>query len=334
MIETVEQRSAAVERLTAAVAAYCSPDAELRFQLECVRHRYINLDDVFECVVAHPRFSSPAAESAFREEVRACAELLADDGELVAVEGCYQYLKEEPAALIRRMKTTMMEAGGKIPSSILIDAARTYGDTDDIDRTYQVKPLKDVNGIMYDDVGKVADLRGEITGLYLDYCGRNSLRMREFNPTVADLNAVAELSEQEPYDLTIGVVRGGVNVPNLLHAHGWPLAYLEHHTHWQRSPIWRTIAGKHVEIRKGMRLLLCEDDASSGGTLQKVTAKLKAAGASQVDLCFTGASFEHSKECAETAGGFERIFHSVQLPQTKVYTNMLRVREQLQTSLS
>lgn len=134
------------------------------------------------------------------------------------------------------------------------------------------------------------------------------------------------------YDIAIGILHGGAPIAHYLHPLDQSVGYLEWHEHWKRDAVWRA-AKRATEIRNGMRVLLCENDARSGNTLGKVMRKVDATSPSSVDVCFTGIEFEHSRNIAQSMKDFGHIFHITDLSQQKVFSDMLEYQERLKSVL-
>ncbi len=218
------------------------------------------------------------------------------------------------------------------PDPILADAVERYGKPTEIDQLYATYPLEN-DKENEKAKGKARKLIDEIETLYEDYSKRvklppdGSFLFGRLIPTAA-----LQIKEAH-YDLVAGIHSGGSLLPNRLHPIGQNVAYIEWHQRWEASPRLRNVHATQA-LRKGMRILLCENDAITGESLRRVSEKLERdLRPSSIDLCFTGMGYKNSGELAKAQKRFGSIFHITELDQASVFTDMIRYRDQLEQAL-
>lgn len=135
------------------------------------------------------------------------------------------------------------------------------------------------------------------------------------------------------YDTIVGVANAGVAVPTIAHALGHPsTGIVNYHRNWQQKrPYW----DKKPLPTNGGKVLLCENDASTGAILRKVVPfVIRALETESVDVLFTGMDFDHSRKAAQGISGVDTIMHIAEIPCAQPYTNMLIVRDALKRQLA
>ncbi|MBI2635782.1 hypothetical protein HYW84_00440 [Candidatus Peregrinibacteria bacterium] len=215
-----------------------------------------------------------------------------------------------------------------ISKDVNLDLAMTVeerGTAQEIDKVLALK-LPMSGG--FDDIhGQVKDVLENIWRLLKTYTRHLQLPSRHGNVYQLLFPTAALQLHEQNYDIAIGVLHGGANIVNYMHPLGQNSGYLEWHRHWQRNPTW--ITKNRTEIRKGMRVLLCENDACSGDTLINVMRKLDSISPSSVDVCFTGIRHKASKDVAGKMNAFGRIMHLTDLSSERIFSDMLKYKQLL-----
>lgn len=155
-------------------------------------------------------------------------------------------------------------------------------------------------------------------------------------------NAAMELESK--YDAVVGIPGSGTTLANYMHPLR-PTGYLEWHKaynldereeeemleRWKNGPEWQDSTPPLV-LKPGMRVLLTENDALSGITLETIRKKLSEYEPSAVDVCFTWMRAERSKAIGR-ALGFHNVFHITDVPQQRVFTTMMAYEKRLKQTL-
>ncbi len=143
-----------------------------------------------------------------------------------------------------------------------------------------------VYGIDRLEYSKLNPLVDEITLLLKDYCSKYGLDEYFIFSRVAIVNAAMEIAKMD-YDLIVPVLRSGVPLALMLEVLGKQVRYIEWHKDWKTGPRWQNM-GKDQSgqaVRKGAKILVCENDYNSGDTLNALAPVLKELEPRQVDLC-------------------------------------------------
>ena len=148
------------------------------------------------------------------------------------------------------------------------------------------------------------------------YCRDKKLNSQRMTPHLSDVNGAVELND---YDLVIGIAQGGIALPALMDFMGKPTAFLRSSRETQ-STKWLTLAPT-----KASRLLICEDDARTGGTLDRIMPALDALNPTDIHICFTGCGLGVSKDIATKSGHFDKVFDTLSVPFTSFTENVRKV---------
>ncbi len=106
-----------------------------------------------------------------------------------------------------------------------------------------------------------------------------------------DVNAAVELMEND-FDLVIGVAQGGINIPFCMEILGQNTLYLRPSRKTNRVTQLQSISSPKP-IAPGGSILICEDDAVSGKTLERILPIVQGFDPGYVEVCFSG--YEPSK---------------------------------------
>lgn len=99
------------------------------------------------------------------------------------------------------------------------------------------------------------------------------------------INAAGELSRQ--YDLIVGVMNSGGIMGSLCELMGGNVRYLDWHRHWKKKgPTWRKIGADPTRVKEAKKILVCDNDADTGGTMRRIATALEALNPEAVDVCF------------------------------------------------
>lgn len=153
---------------------------------------------------------------------------------------------------------------------------------------------------------------------------RNILSPHYVLPSHIQTGAI--LHKNKKYDAIIGIAKGGLPVPIVMHALGSNVGFIRVHKNWRRAPIWV----KRCELRHGMSVLLCEDDAVSGETLRSAVKKISdSITPSTLDVCFSGYNLEDSIKTTEEINEISAVITTEMIPKNQIYTNLLAVKNKL-----
>jgi hypothetical protein len=219
--------------------------------------------------------------------------------------------------------------------SDLVMALQEHGTADDIDRVFAQDPLTPEHPFCDDKThDKVTSKLSAISDLVNDYLAQSGLAKNRSSICSQRLFPTAALQvSQMDYDLVVGVHHKGMNLPNYLRPLGQNVASFD----WRRSgeyeARWRD-PEQTQRMEPGMKVLVCEDDAVTGSTLQQVKNKLAELNPTSIDVCLTGVHYEKSQEAVQNVGGFDRIFHIAEFDQSQVYSDMLKYRFLLDAALN
>lgn len=143
-------------------------------------------------------------------------------------------------------------------------------------------------------------------------------------PRAYDLSAAIELSRKK-YDLIIGVLKAGSTLALPMEAIGENVRYMEWHKHWKRKPVWRNVGRATEKPKKAKKILLCENDAVSGNTIEALLPSLEKLGAEEVDICFTALYPEKSTQISESLP-LNSIYNTSDLGYKNCYSNLVEFR--------
>lgn len=141
-----------------------------------------------------------------------------------------------------------------------------------------------------DIVECIPNLKERIARLELElkvYCQQRKVpyNLREIRSLPSLITMALEIITAKRYDLAVGVIRSGSPLAVLLELLGLPAAYIDpYRNDIDKSAQW---VGKEPDIGKGTRVLVCEDDTVSLGTLLKV-APVIVKSSENVDIGFYG----------------------------------------------
>lgn len=142
-------------------------------------------------------------------------------------------------------------------------------------------------------------------------------------------NAAVELLNDE-YDAVIGIARSGSTVPVLMDALDANVGIIRTAREWKRSPVWHT----RCELRNGMRILLCDDDVVSGGTVSSVIQKIRRECTGlDVHVCLTGCKVVNSIHALENIEGVDDILPMGMLATSNIISNIDLVNGKLESRI-
>lgn len=127
--------------------------------------------------------------------------------------------------------------------------------------------------------------------------------------TVDFINASGEIAHID-YDCIVGVLNAGAPIPILLDILGKKTGYIEWHRDSEKHPEWRKIGiNTHIVIDKPQKILVCENDVSTGTTLEKIIPYLEELNPHQVDVCFHSPAWFPMTEVMSTIPFYANYFH-------------------------
>ncbi len=172
-----------------------------------------------------------------------------------------------------------------------------------------------------------------IADLYYHIQNGLKAHVKKFNiplrntPNIPTINAAVELSKNN-YDLVIGVLKSGSTLAVPFEVLGDNVRYVEWHRHWTRKPIWRKVGETTDKPTEAKRVLICENDAASGKTLQALQPILDKLNPDEVDICFSGYFPDKSIDIAE-GFPFRHIYTTENVNYDNVCKNLLHFRSRL-----
>ena len=225
----------------------------------------------------------------------------------------YSYSDEigEYDEIIARMKQGVYSHGQTYFD--LMQAALRWGDENDIRRAiiaWKTRCKYDAHSMNMDlDFSPITEIVDKINNAVRNYASDFDLYYTGTgSPTI---NAAVEIKKQE-YDLAVGIQKGCSNLTTILEMLGQPSSNIRFSQRWEkRKPYWMKVGRDGGKIQSAKRIIVCENDVSSGKTLQAVQPYLEKLNPESVDICFTGLHQEKSIEKAKTMGFYTHVFSTM-----------------------
>ncbi len=171
---------------------------------------------------------------------------------------------------------------------------------------------------------EISDLRTSISDCVRRFCASTggAVPFVRAQPRLLDMNAAVELAKRD-YDLAVGVVRGGVAVPILMSFLGQRITFLQNNRESSKTN-WFSARPEFKRPAQADNVLLCEDDALTGGTLRRARPKMADLNPSRVDVCFRQDIPEQtpSRVVAEGLGTYDRVFYTSSVSFSNFLTNL------------
>lgn len=207
---------------------------------------------------------------------------------------------------------TQME--GVTNQQVLDDVLNIDADDDDTDERANV-PI---------EIQKVLLEVQKMINKHCDIHGLSHMRWLSYN----HLNiAYYLLTQRRQYDAVIGIVNGGNQIPAILHPFGLNVGFIETHQNSTDEPRW---VGNNP-IQDGNHILLCDEDAVSGNSIRRVCAAIQKIHANVTfDMMFTDYGLAESALIARDIPSIQKILTAHSFNATRIFTNMLEMRNLLQ----
>lgn len=122
------------------------------------------------------------------------------------------------------------------------------------------------------------------------------------------INAAGEIAGMD-YDCIIGVLNAGAPIPIILEILGKKTGYIEWHRNSKKIPKWRKTTIDIDIIGNPQKILVCENDVSTGATLKKIIPYLEELRPSQVDVCFHSPVWFPMQQVMSTIPFYTNYFH-------------------------
>ncbi len=248
-------------------------------------------------------------------------------GEFLDVSTIYEAAGQDDMPLLKERITQGVDHNGVTDWQLAFHALSLGADAHILDSAIAARTMDD-HGDQLSTYKTIRPVTRSIRDALPDYIHRNNLPSMQYLHMEGAINAAVHLRRSRCYDAIIGIMNCGSAVPIYMHVLGNEnIGFIETHREWKRGPVWR----KRVEAKENMRVLLCEDDAASGGTLKNVSAKIQGdIPGAQVSVLFTGSQIEHSMSIAKEIPSIAHAFTFSDLPNDKVYSNLIRMKNVLE----
>ena len=201
-------------------------------------------------------------------------------------------------------------------SVYLLRGTMEYGNEEQKDEALS-EYFKDVGFAVVDSVagGYFTEKMANFQKAFDEYTRINGLPGVPVYPAL--LNSAFDL-KKEGYHLAIGIMKSGAPLAVLLEFIGQKTRYAEWHGNWRRGPIWRKI-GKETElVKKAQRILVCEELAENGTTLEALKPLLQNLQPSEVDVHFlfpyAPGRPDSSDIAVKNSGFYNKSFHRDRMP--------------------
>ncbi len=135
------------------------------------------------------------------------------------------------------------------------------------------------------ELGEINDRTADSLGVY---AAANGIEVKNgFNSL--HVNTAMEISRSD-YDLIVGIYRGCTSLTTPLEVIGDNVRYINYSRlrNPNRDAEWLPVGRVRQVPEKAEKILVCEDDAVTGGSLKKAVPLLEKLDPKQVDVCFTG----------------------------------------------
>ena len=99
------------------------------------------------------------------------------------------------------------------------------------------------------------------------------------------INAAIELKKMN-YDVVIGVLKSGIHVATIMDFLGQNTRFIEWHKHWKSGPRLKKIGSDISPITSAQKILICEQDAHTGATLNALIPFIEKLNPEKVDVSF------------------------------------------------
>jgi len=243
----------------------------------------------------------------------------------------YSNLLDEPEAIIARMRKSIYTKDEE-PHYDLLQTALKWGDDNDIQTAISIYHKARPNEFKKENIDALLDspdcdqitkITGPIRTALEKY--RAEFGFKE-GYRVDDYNAAMEIKKRE-YDLAIGIQTGCSALTNVLEMIGQPTRYIRHSKKWNnRKPHWMAIGKEKERVKKAKKIIVCENDAVSGKTLQAVQPLIEKLQPETIDICFSGYSDEDSIATAQNLGFYTNVFSTVTIGYNHFLENIKAVQ--------
>lgn len=126
---------------------------------------------------------------------------------------------------------------------------------------------------------------------------------------VVDLiNAAGEIACMD-YDYIVGVLNAGAPIPIILEILGKKTGYIEWHKNSKKDPEWKKTGVDINTIGQPQKILVCENDVSTGTTLKRIIPFLEELRPNQIDVCFHSPTWFPMTEVMQTIPFYTNYFH-------------------------
>lgn len=136
-----------------------------------------------------------------------------------------------------------------------------------------------------------------------------------------NVNAAAEI-EKRDYDLAVGLLNGGLHLALMTEIAGVRTRLISVHRDSKCEPYWKNIRKGDSKVKKAKNILICEDDAVTGGTLRRIIPLIEKLEPENVDVCFSGIYSDRSIDAASTIPVYNNAFHTVSFGFDRLYENI------------
>lgn len=192
-----------------------------------------------------------------------------------------------------------------------------YGTDDEVNTAMErCNVIRDFWSVSSRKIGSCIDeIRESLSALY----------SRDLNFYGTELCVPPDFIEQ--YDAIVGIANAGISVPLLSSSLSHPnCGIIEYHHRSKVTPLQWIVPLKKEETS---RILICENDAVTGQTLQKVIPTvLRKCKTEKADILFT-ADIQHSQKVAKNVPGVGEAFEASQFPRKNVFQRMCDIRDRL-----
>ena len=180
--------------------------------------------------------------------------------------------------------------------------------------------------------GKICKLADSIKAETMEFRKKTSKMRVGIEASCFQISAAMQISRQD-YTAIFGILQSGASIAAYTDVLDVPSGFIEYHRRWPtKKPVWKE-ANRAKKYGQNGAILLCENDAISGKTIENVRRKVDTLNPTRVDILFTGYHEKSSKDLA-IKNGADNTFHINDYDCTHVYSDMLEFRKKLQEKIA